>query len=218
MSPARNATASGSTVERLLERYGRTYADELGIPLAGGTPSALFRMLCAAHLASARIGARIAGEAARGLFRAGWTTAERMAASSWDDRVRVLDEARYVRYDYRTATMLGEVAEQLLDRYRGDLRRLRKEAGQDPAQERRLLKQLKGIGEVGADIFLREVQVCWPEVRPFADRRALTAAGRLGLGSSAEDLRRLVPEDQLVVLVAALVRVDLDHGYDELAR
>lgn len=218
MSPAGTATASATTVQRLLERHGRTYADELGIRLSRGSPSALFRTLCAAHLASARIGARIAGEAARGLARAGWTTAERMAASSWDDRVRVLDEAGYVRYDYRTATMLGEVAEQLLDRYHGDLQRLREEARQDPAAERRLLKQLKGIGDIGADIFLREVQVCWPELRPFADRRALAAAGRLGLGSSAEDLRRLVTDDQVAVLVAALVRVDLDRGYDELGR
>jgi hypothetical protein len=42
---------------------------------------------------------------------------------------------------------------------RGDLRRLRAEAGQDPRQERRLLKAVKGLGEVGVDILFREAQV-----------------------------------------------------------
>jgi hypothetical protein len=50
---------------------------------------------------------------------------------------------------------------ELLDRYRGDLRRLRAEAGQDPQRERQLLKVVKGLGEVGVDIFFREAQVAW---------------------------------------------------------
>jgi hypothetical protein len=73
--------------------------------------------------------------------------------------------------------MLGDTARVLLDRYAGDLRTLREEAGGRPEQERALLKQFKGIGDVGADIFLREVQAVWDEVRPFVDRRARAGAG-----------------------------------------
>jgi hypothetical protein len=51
--------------------------------------------------------------------------------------------------------MLVDACELLLDRYRGDLRRLRAEAGRDPRQERRLLVQVRGLGEVGVDIFFR---------------------------------------------------------------
>ena len=79
----------------------------------------------------------------------------------------------------------------LLDRYQGDLRKLREAAGRDPQEERRLLEEFKGIGDVGADIFMREVQLVWDELYPFADRRGLSAAARLGLGDDAQALSAL---------------------------
>jgi hypothetical protein len=95
----------------------------------------------------------------------------------------VLNQAGYARYDERTSTILADTSALLLDRYGGDLRRLRAAAGHDSAAERRLLKEFKGIGDVGVDIFFREAQRAWSELYPFADRRALQAAGRLGLGA-----------------------------------
>jgi endonuclease III len=141
-------------VEALLERHGETYAQELGIDLAKGTPSPMFRLLVASILSSARIGAGQAARAARALTDEGWTTAEKLAATSWRERVRVLNQHGYARYDERTASMLGDACELLLDRYRGDLRRLRAEAGRDPRQERRLLKQVKGLGRGGRGYLL----------------------------------------------------------------
>jgi hypothetical protein len=49
----------------------------------------------------------------------------------------------------------------------------------------------KGIGPVGADIFRREVQIVWDEAFPYADRRVLEVAKRLGLPRSAEELSKL---------------------------
>jgi hypothetical protein len=147
-----------TVIEALLERHGQTYAEELGIDVAKGTPSVLFRLLVASILFSARIGAGQAVKAARALSDAGWTTADKLTATSWRERVRVLNRHGYARYDERTASMLGDAYELLLDRYRGDLRRLRAEAGQDPRQERRLLTEVKGLGQVGVDIFFREAQ------------------------------------------------------------
>jgi hypothetical protein len=171
-------------VAALLERHGLTYAEELGIKLERGTPSVLFRWLCASILLSARIGAGAAMHAARALAEQGWTTAEKMAAATWEQRTRTLNRAGYARYDESTSRMLGDTAEMLLDKYQGDLRKLRDAA----ERERVLLKECKGIGEVGADIFCREAQVTWDELFPFADRRALEAAGRLGLDSDANRL------------------------------
>ena len=102
----------------------------------------------------------------------------------------------------------------LLARHDGDLRRLREEAGREPEEERRLLKRFKGVGDVGVDIFLREVQAAWDEVAPFADRRALHAARKLELGDDAGALARRVDEEDLPRLVAALVRVELEDDYD----
>jgi hypothetical protein len=43
------------------------------------------------------------------------------------------------------------------DRYDGDLRKLRAQADDDADALRRLVTECKGVGDVGADIFFREV-------------------------------------------------------------
>lgn len=203
-------------VRALLEQHGRTFAREIGIPVEKGTPSPLFRLLCASLLFSTRIGAGIAVRAAKALARAGWTTPEKMADASWEERARTLNESGYARYDERTSTMLGDTSRMLLERYGGDLRRLREEAGRNPRKERELLKEFKGIGDVGADIFFREAQAAWEELHPFADGRALREAAKLGLPEDAGALSRLVGREDYPRLVAALVRVGLEGDHDEV--
>jgi hypothetical protein len=173
-------------VGSLLSKFGKTFGEELGINLSRNTPSPLFRWLCTSMLLSARISSDIAMDAARGLFAADWGTARKLADSTWRKRVKVLNQAGYTRYQERTATMLGDVANATLERYGGDLRELQAEAECDPARERSLLKQFKGMGDVGVDIFFREAQGPWPELAPFADRRAIAAAKQLGLGIGLE--------------------------------
>jgi hypothetical protein len=125
----------------------------------------------------------------------------------------VLNRAGYARYDERTATTLADTARQLLDRYAGDLRNLRAAAERPPEQERVLLKQFKGIGDVGADIFLREVQTVWDELRPFVERRARAGAKTLGLPDHPQ-AGRPVGERDFPHLVAALVRAQLTDDAD----
>jgi endonuclease III len=185
----------------LLDRYGRTFAEELGIDVAKNTPSPLFRLLCAAALMSARISSSIAVEAARNLAKRGWRTPQKLADSTWQQRVQALNAAGYTRYQERTATMLGELAEHLLERWGGDLRRLREEAGRYPKAERKLLEEFKGVGEVGVDIFFREVQ-----------------AARLNLPRDPAKLADLVGRSDYPRLAAALVRVELDDDYDAVRK
>lgn len=201
-----------------MNRHGRTFAEELGIKLDRPGPSALYRLLCASTLLSARIRASVATKAARALFDKGWTSAEKVTQSSWEERTKTLNEAGYARYDERTSTMLGESAQLLVDRYRGDLRRLRDEAEGDPKKERQLLKEFKGIGDVGVDIFFREVQLAWDELFPFADRRALAASKRLGLGGDARELLEVVGQKDFPRLVAALVRVGIERDFEAVLK
>jgi hypothetical protein len=112
--------------------------------------------------------------------------------------------------------MLGQTAELLLRDYGGDLRRLRERAGRNPAEERKLLKQFKGIGDVGADIFCREVQAVWDELFPFADKKALAAAQRLNLGDDADALAKLVSRRDFPRLLAALIRTGLSKNYESV--
>lgn len=201
----------------VLDRYGQTFASELRIHVELNTPTALFQLLCFAMLSSARIAHDVAAEATRTLRRRGWTTPRSMAGASRDDRVAALNEAGYARYQERTATMLGDAARRLLEEHRGSLRQLRGQAGRDADQERRSLKRLKGIGDVGVDIFFREVQVAWEEVYPFVDGKAAEAARRLGLPGDAQSLQALAGNRRdLARLAAGLVRLDFADAYDEV--
>jgi len=198
-----------AVVTAVLDTCGQTYADQAGIRLAD-KPSPLYQMLVLATLLSARITADIAVAAARELFAAGYRTPAKMAAASWQDRVDALGRGHYRRYDERTSTMLGDGAELLSDRWRGDLRRLHTGAGDDVPKLRGLLTEFPGVGEVGAAIFLREAQAVWRGLQPFADDRVAEGASRLGLPGSGPALAELVSAAELPRLVAGLVRVALD--------
>ena len=163
----------------LMKQHGRTFSSELEIKMENATSSALFRWLCASLLFSARIGNEIATEAARALTKSGWTTAQKMAAATWEERTRVLNHAGYARYDEKTSRMLADTSNLLLKCYNGDLRKL------------------------------REVQTAWTELQPFADAAALRSAGKLDLPTKAEELAKLVPKKDFPRLVAALVRCQL---------
>lgn len=201
------ASKRESVVQTLLDRFGRTYAEQAGIRLAD-KPAPLYQLLVLATLLSARISADVAVAAAKELFAAGYRTPQRMRQATWQDRVDALVRGHYRRYDERTSTMLAEAAELLLERWHGDLRRLRADAGGNPEQIRALLTDFKGMGPVGADIFLREAQAVWPDVAPYVDGRVTEGAKKVGLPSSARDLSGLVdsPRD-LARLASALVHV-----------
>jgi endonuclease III len=201
-------------VRAVLDRYGQTFADQAGIRLAD-KPGPLYQLLVLATLLSARITAGVAEAAARELFRAGYRTPGAMAQASWQQRVDALGRGHYRRYDERTATMLGDSARLCLDRWHGDLRRLRAEAGGQTGRIRALLTEFSGIGPTGADIFMREVQGVWPEYAPFLDRKVLAGAAKLRLPDAPDRLAGLVAAADLTRLAAALVRVALERKLPE---
>ncbi|AJY46466.1 hypothetical protein [Martelella endophytica] len=203
----------------VLERYPESYSEMLGIDLAKNTPAPLFQWLNCALLMSARISASQAQRAAGALFTAGFTTPDKMAKTNWDERVKVLNKNGYARYDESTARYIADTTAKLKEDYGGDLRKLREEAGHDPEAERKLLKEFKGIGDVGADIFLREVQTAWDELYPFVDSRAAKAAENLGLDPAPKALSRLANgPGELARLLTGLVQTDLDNAGNDILK
>ncbi|MBP2328626.1 endonuclease III [Kibdelosporangium banguiense] len=194
---------------RLLDVAGDTYASQASIRLAD-KPSPLYRLLVLSVLLSTRIKADIAVAAAHELAKAKMTTPRKMLNATWQQRVDALGRAHYVRYDESTATALGEGAQLLLDKYSGDLRKLRKAADGDVDKIRALLQEIPRLGPVGAHIFCREVQGVWPELRPYLDRKALDGAAKVGLTADRGRLARLAGDDP-ARLAAGLVRVGLDR-------
>ncbi|HET7667708.1 MAG TPA: endonuclease [Mycobacterium sp.] len=206
-------TSDKELVKRLLDTAGTTYADEAGIRLKD-QPMPLFQLLTLCMLASKPIDARIAVQAARELFGAGLRTPQSVLKADRADMIKAFGRAHYVRYDESSATRLADIAAAVSEDYDGDLRKL---ATHDIKATRRLLKQFKGIGDTGADIFLREVQDVWSWVRPYFDDRAAGAARQLGLPSDPDALGRLAPRHN-AALSAALVRVSLDEGLRDKVR
>jgi endonuclease III len=193
-------------VRSVLDRYGTPFAEEAGIGLAD-EPAPLFQLLVLAELLSARIGAGIAVATARELHAAGWTTPRALRDAPRQRVVAALGRGGYRRYDERTATQLRGLAELVLARYSGDLRRLADEAGRDVGRAAALVQEVKGIGPTGAAVFLREVQVVWPWVRPYLDDRTREGARRVGLPDDPAELARLVPPGDLTRFAAGLVRI-----------
>ncbi|MFF2509484.1 endonuclease [Streptomyces sp. NPDC058067] len=197
-------------MRELLRRYGQTYAAEAHIVLRD-TPQPLYRTLVLAHLLSARIRASVAVATSQALHEAGLRDPGRMTEATWQQRVDALGRGGYRRYDERTATQLGMGGQLLIDRWGGDLRRMRERADGDADVLRQLVRELPGIGPVGADIFLREVQDVWPEFGPFVDAKALQGAERLGLPRDTSALVRLAGDATHAEMASALVRAALDE-------
>lgn len=189
----------------LVQRHGATFAQDAGIDLAD-EPAPLWQLLVLVQLMAARIPSSTAVRAAREVFAAGWTTPQALRASTWRRRVDVLGRGGYRRYDVSTATRLDDNARVVVERWGGDLRALRAEAGGDPAAIAALLRGLDGIGPTAAAIFLREVQGVWslpPQVDPLVAEGARVA----GLATAAAGLAGLVDAADVPHLCAALVRV-----------
>ncbi len=205
-----------AVVAELLTRHGRTYADEIDADVPADTAEAMFKLTVFALLASARIRTAAAVQATRALMDAGWTDAASMAEATWEERTRVLNRNGYARYDESASHQLAEASRHLSDTYDGDIRHLREAADHFPDRERALLQKIKGIGPVGADIFLREAQAGWDELVPYLDERVRRTAGELGLPTSPPQFLDLVDRADLPRLVAALVRVRQERDTGDL--
>ncbi|OBK30198.1 endonuclease [Mycobacterium sp. 1165196.3] len=195
-------------VRRLLDVAGTTYAAQARIKLSD-KPMPLFQLLVLCMLASKPIDAGIATAAARELFKAGLRTPKAVQAADRHTMIEAFGRAHYVRYDESSATRLADMADRVRDDYSGDLRRLADRSRHDAAAAKRMLKQFKGIGDTGADIYLREVQDVWTWVRPYFDDRATGTAKQLGLPAAPAMLGSLAPHAN-ARLAAALVRASLD--------
>ena len=195
-------------VRQLLKVAGTTYAAEAGIGISD-QPMPLFQLWVLCMLASKPIDATIAMAAAHQLFKACLRTPKAVLSSDRQTMISAFGRAHYLRYDESSATRVTDMAEHVRDDFSGDLREIAGRSQHDAAAAKRMLKKFKGIGDTGADIYLREVQDVWPWVRPYFDDRATKAAKKLGLPAQPEKLGALAPRDN-ARLAAALVRVSLD--------
>jgi endonuclease III len=182
-----------SGVESLLSML-KSYSEELGLDLR--KPEDRFKWFLASVLFAKRISSEIAKRTYGRFEEEGLTTPGKILEAGWDRLVEVLDSGGYVRYDFSTASSLLESMGRLLADY-GDLDRLH-EASEGSLDLERRLMELKGVGPVCANIFLREMRGIWEKADPHPSEMAKSTGQRLGL----EDVR---PHE------SALVRLNLEY-------
>lgn len=99
-----------------------------------------------------------AGDRRAGVRPAGGTglrNPDKVLAAGWEELVRLLDEAHYVRYDFSTATKLLEVCQERKQRYLSMTKLMAQTKRGSELSAR--LQEIKHIGPVTAGIFTPEV-------------------------------------------------------------
>ncbi len=169
-----------------------SYSGELGLNLS--RPEDRFKWFLASILFAKRISSPIARETYLYFEQEDLTSPNALLNAGWDRLVEVLDSGGYTRYDFSTATNLLGIAKTLKEKY-GDLENLHA-VSEDSADLEKRLQEFKGIGPLGANIFLRELRGIWKKADPKPSVIAVAAAQRIGLAQG--DVKSL--ESQLVRL------------------
>ena len=210
-----DATPRNPKLQQLLDRYG-------AIPLSNTEledpqspkPETLLALILNAMLSSARISHELAAKSVACCIKAGYHKLDVLKKSTWQERTEVLTEGRYTRYREKTATAFGELAEFIESKYGGDLNDLISTASKDPIEIRAAIKDIKGLGDVGADIFFDTAQGVVPSLAPFLDPRSKKTAEAIGIDSDVNKLWKQVGEDpvEMCKLASALTTVRLEKA------
>lgn len=210
---ARKSVSGGDALalaRRLVETLGGRFSAEMGIDVDRGGRE-VERWLLAATLFGTRISAATAARTYRLMAEAGVGRPADVEARSWDELVELLDRGGYVRYDFRTATRLQNLAATLHGHGTDVLRK----GSLD--ETRAVLDALPGWGPVTVSLFLRELRGVWPGVDPPLGGRAAEAADHVGLlragDQPLERLRAIATHAGLDLrdVEASLVRLWLAH-------
>ncbi|KAL9094477.1 MAG: hypothetical protein Q9165_003327 [Trypethelium subeluteriae] len=217
-TPTPDSNSLKSKTTALIEKYGE-------IPLSSNdisepsrpTASTVLAHIFNAMLTSARISHELAAKTVSCVIEAGYADVQTLKSSSWEERTEVLTKGGYTRYREKTATALGDLCEWVLEKWEGDLNNLRKDAEDEPERIKSKVKEIRGLGEVGVNIFCDTMQGLWTCLAPFMDPRSLKTAETIGLGSDVEQIFEAVGRDpeKMAMLCMAITKVRLEKKESE---
>ncbi|GFF38055.1 hypothetical protein IFM58399_05103 [Aspergillus lentulus] len=207
-------------VHKIIEEFGRQPLEGTSLakePLTA-SPETVLAMVLDAMLKSRPISHDLSQRAVDKLIDEGYHDIRRLGESSWEERTKVLQDGGYNRYREQGATNLGDLADFVNGQYDGDLNNLLRKAGNDRKKTRDLIKAIKGLGDLGVDLFLNNVQSVWPSMAPFLDARSLKTAEELGIGTDLEAIYESLNRDPMRMsrLANGLSHVRLDKKQREV--
>lgn len=171
--------ATGQLIE-LIERWGGRFSTDLGIDLESGNAEEVFKWFLASILFGTRINRNVAMRTYREFAKRVILSPDDILRTGWHGLVEILDAGGYVRYDFKTASKLLDIATTLNKRYNNSLNQLHEEARDTRELELKLV-EFKGIGPVTVNIFLRELREIWSKADPLPSPLVVEAARNLGL-------------------------------------
>lgn len=217
--PKKAKTEDPSTkITSLVDNHGELPLSSNGIPEpATPTAATVLAHVFNAMLTSARISHELAAKSVSCLIEAGYADIQTLKNSSWEERTEVLTKGGYTRYREKTATALGDLCEWVLDKWDGDLNNLRKDAKDEPEGIRSRIKEIKGLGDVGVNIFCDTAQGLWTCLAPFIDPRNLKTAEAIGLGSDVQQMFEAAGKDpdKMSRLCMAITKIRLEKRESE---
>ena len=217
--------AMGQLIE-LIERWGGRFSADLGIDLESGNAKEVFKWFLASILFGARINRNVAMRTYREFAKRVILSPDDILRTGWHGLVEILDAGGYVRYDFKTASKLLDIATTLNKRYGGNLNQLHEEARDARNLELKLV-EFKGIGPVTVNIFLRELREIWSKADPLPSPLVVEAARNLGLTGFKEkedaeerrkiliDLKRIWKKEKLPYRFSAFEAALVKFGIEQ---
>jgi hypothetical protein len=168
------------------------YSEELGINLPVNRDKEIFKWFLASLLFGARITETIAKNTYRAFERHGLLDPKKILGSGWDFLVNpIMSQGGYVRYDGRKSTQILTDCEWLLEHYGGSLTQLHRLAKDSKDLESKLL-DFYGVGEITANIFLRELRPYWKKADPDPLALVKAVAKKYGIDLGRYDRKSLL--------------------------
>ncbi|KAJ5178022.1 FAD dependent oxidoreductase [Penicillium coprophilum] len=185
-------------IDKVLNEFGRsplhgtTFADS-----PNSCPEMVLAMLMDALIKARPISHELTQKTIKELIKARYYDIDVLSNSTWEDRTMVLQAGGYNRYREQCATNLGELADLVVEKYEGDLNNLLLDAGCEINKVGRLLKEVKGIGDLAVEIFFNSVQSVWPSIAPSVDSRSLKTAAEIGIGTDLDEIYNALDRDPM---------------------
>jgi hypothetical protein len=242
MVSSTNSTSSDDYEDGISSRIQSVISEFGQPPLAGtiitnqahldASPDTVLAMVLDVIVKSRPISHNLAEKTINHLLEEGYHHIDVLATTTWEERTKVLREGGYNRYREQCATYLGSLSDIVANKYGrwrlylgpglygilkygildGDLNNLLHAAHGDREKVRTLMKEFKGVGDLGVELFLNNVQSIWPSIAPFLDSRSLQTAEEVGIGGDLNAIYGALGEkpEEMSVLANGLSTVRLE--------